>query len=203
MKEKVTKRKLQAIETRKRIYDTAKDLFTKYGYEAVSIDDIVQAAGVARGSFYVYFLSKEDLSVYLMMDEISVYQDKITTAWTALDKNLPASDLIVQTACAVCSMVYSWGVETMRTVYKIFIERASTTGISYKSLFEIPHLFTALYDLGVKRNEFRPADTAVIAENIQTMLVGLTYQWCLYHPDFDFVGRAKQLITEYLNGFKI
>ena len=203
MKEKMTKRKQQAIETRKRLYDTAKDLFSKNGYDAVSIDDIVQKAGVARGSFYVYFLSKEDLSVYLMMDEITLYQSQIANTWAALDKNLPAIDLIVEIACAICAMVKGWGVETMRTVYKIFIERAATTGISHKTTFEMPQLFTALYDLGVSRNEFKPADTAAIAENIQTILVGLTYQWCLYHPNYDFLGRAKVLVTEYLNGFKM
>ena len=68
MKEKLTKRKLQAIETKQKIYDAAKVLMDKHGYDAVSIDDIVREAGVARGSFYVYFLSKEDLLVYLVFE---------------------------------------------------------------------------------------------------------------------------------------
>lgn len=202
MEEKLTKRKQQAIRTRKKIYEKAKELFSKYGYEAVSIDDIVKAAGVARGSFYVYFLSKEDLSVYMMMDELGVYQAKVAQAWEALDKNQPAAELIVQTACGICSMVYGWGVETMRTVYRIFLERAATTGNSCKAMFEMPHLFTSLYELGVSRNELKPADTAAVAENIQSILIGLTYQWCLYHPDFDFIGRVRELVGEYLKVYK-
>jgi AcrR family transcriptional regulator len=203
MKNKLTKRELQALATRKRIFETARRLFSKYGYNAVSIDDIVREAGVARGSFYVYFLSKEDLSVYLMMDEIGVYQAQIEKSWAALDKSLPAADLIVQTAVGICAMVESWGIETMRTVYKIFIERAATTGSSVKELFEMPSLFTELYYSGVKKGEFKETDANIVAENIKTILVGATFEWCLYHPNYNFTGRSKSLVSDYLNGLKI
>lgn len=189
------------METRQRIYQTAKNLFSKYGYDAVSIDDIIKEAGVARGSFYVYFLSKEDLSVYLMMDELGVYQSVVRDYWEKLDKSLPARELIIQTACGICSMVRNWGVATMRTVYRIFLDRAATTGTAVKSLFEMPDLFIDIYELGVSRGEFRQADGSVIAENIKTLLIGITYEWCLYHPDYDFIGRVKSLLSDYLNGF--
>jgi len=201
MKKKLTKRQLQAMETRQKIYDTAKTLFSKFGYDAVSIDDIIREAGVARGSFYVYFMSKEDLSVYLMMDELKGYQHIVREYWEKLDRTLPARELIIQTACGICSMVRDWGVATMRTVYKIFIERASTTGTAVKSLFEMPDLFTALYELGVSRGEFKPVESSVIAENIKTLLIGITYEWCLYHPDYDFIGRVTSLLNDYLSGF--
>lgn len=189
------------METRQRIYQTAKNLFSKYGYDAVSIDDIIKEAGVARGSFYVYFLSKEDLSVYLMMDELGVYQSVVRDYWEKLDKSLPARELIIQTACGICSMVRNWGVATMRTVYRIFLDRAATTGTAVKSLFEMPDLFIDIYELGVSCGEFRQADGSVIAENIKTLLIGITYEWCLYHPDYDFIGRVKSLLSDYLNGF--
>ncbi|MHC5248085.1 TetR/AcrR family transcriptional regulator [Enterococcus sp. LJL90] len=37
-----------------------KDLITRYGLSRVSVDDIVKDAGVAKGSFYNYFSSKDD-----------------------------------------------------------------------------------------------------------------------------------------------
>lgn len=44
-----------------RILATALDAFSRRGYEAVGVDDICRAAGVAKGSFYRHFRSKEDL----------------------------------------------------------------------------------------------------------------------------------------------
>lgn len=40
------------------ILDRARDVFAKHGYHAAKIDDIVSAAGVARGTFYLYFEDK-------------------------------------------------------------------------------------------------------------------------------------------------
>lgn len=49
----------QAEATRELLVTTARQLFTERGYAATSTDDIVQAAGVAKGSLYHHFDSKE------------------------------------------------------------------------------------------------------------------------------------------------
>lgn len=41
--------------------DTARQLFFEKGYEKTSVNDIIQKVGVAKGTFYHYFKSKEDL----------------------------------------------------------------------------------------------------------------------------------------------
>jgi AcrR family transcriptional regulator len=45
-------------ERRQQILIHARDVFAKRGYHAAKIDDIVAAAGVARGTFYLYFEDK-------------------------------------------------------------------------------------------------------------------------------------------------
>ncbi len=45
-------------ERRQQILAQARDVFAKRGYHAAKIDDIVAAAGVARGTFYLYFEDK-------------------------------------------------------------------------------------------------------------------------------------------------
>ncbi len=39
----------------------ALDLFSKRGYESASVQDIIDAVGVTKGSFYYYFKSKEEV----------------------------------------------------------------------------------------------------------------------------------------------
>ena len=43
------------------ILQAAEKLFNKYGYKKVSIDEIVKAANIAKGTFYLYFNHKHDL----------------------------------------------------------------------------------------------------------------------------------------------
>jgi AcrR family transcriptional regulator len=45
-------------ERRQQILAAARDLFAKRGYHQTTIDDIVAQAGVARGTFYLYFEDK-------------------------------------------------------------------------------------------------------------------------------------------------
>jgi len=47
--------------TRARIVDSARVLFNRHGFEAVTIDDIMKGAGLTRGGFYHHFSSKESL----------------------------------------------------------------------------------------------------------------------------------------------
>jgi len=47
--------------TRARIVESARVLFNRRGFDRVSIDDIMEAAGLTRGSFYYHFESKQAL----------------------------------------------------------------------------------------------------------------------------------------------
>ena len=46
---------------RQHIIDTADHLFYRQGFEHTSFSDIADAAGIARGNFYYYFKTKDDL----------------------------------------------------------------------------------------------------------------------------------------------
>jgi AcrR family transcriptional regulator len=46
---------------RKQLLSAATRVFARKGYWSASIADIIQAAGVARGTFYLYFRSKRDV----------------------------------------------------------------------------------------------------------------------------------------------
>jgi len=48
-------------ERRQQILGVARDVFARHGYHAAKIDDIVAAAGVARGTFYLYFEDKRSI----------------------------------------------------------------------------------------------------------------------------------------------
>jgi len=56
------------------ILEAARDLFNEKGFENTSVDDIVRRVGVAKGLFYYYFDSKEEIIGILydrLFDEIS------------------------------------------------------------------------------------------------------------------------------------
>ena len=57
----MTNRQLAAAETRKKLLEEGKKLICKKGLSNTSIEEITDAAGVSKGTFYTYFNRKEDI----------------------------------------------------------------------------------------------------------------------------------------------
>jgi AcrR family transcriptional regulator len=59
--EQVKARRTRSATRRQELVDAALDVFVSRGVAATSVDDIVQAAGVAKGTFYLYFATRDDI----------------------------------------------------------------------------------------------------------------------------------------------
>jgi AcrR family transcriptional regulator len=54
-------RTARGARTRQRIREAANRLFIEQGFQSTTVDAIVQAAGISKGTFYIHFERKEDL----------------------------------------------------------------------------------------------------------------------------------------------
>ena len=64
-------------EKQEKVINSAKEEFTRVPLQEVSIKNIVENAGIARGSFYQYFESKEDLLKYILKEKIDKINQKL------------------------------------------------------------------------------------------------------------------------------
>jgi len=53
--------RLKREKTRAALIDSSLRVVSQFGFEAPTLDDFIAAAGVARGTFYNYFQTKESL----------------------------------------------------------------------------------------------------------------------------------------------
>lgn len=54
---------------------SAKELFEKNGYENTSVESIIKAAGIAKGTFYYYFKSKREILLALVKHVVTDIED--------------------------------------------------------------------------------------------------------------------------------
>lgn len=73
---------------RLRLLDAAADAFATHGLHGARIDDISLAAGLAKGTVYNYFDSKEDL----FREVIAAWAGRITAAHGPVDADAPIRD---------------------------------------------------------------------------------------------------------------
>ncbi|MGJ6888077.1 bile-regulated transcriptional regulator BrtA [Listeria monocytogenes] len=64
-------------EKKQRIIKSAKEVFQKQGYLKTSVQDMVDAAGISKGTFYNYFTSKEELAIVIFKQEYSVLHQRL------------------------------------------------------------------------------------------------------------------------------
>ncbi len=80
--DKITKKKNEKYT---KILDTALGLFEKNGTHLVSIDEIVKGAGVAKGTFYLYFKDRYDLISTLIIEKASKYMSLLSDEYEPRD----------------------------------------------------------------------------------------------------------------------
>ncbi len=80
--DKITKKKNEKYT---KILDTALGLFEKNGTHLVSIDEIVKGAGVAKGTFYLYFKDRYDLISTIIIEKASKYMSLLSDKYEPRD----------------------------------------------------------------------------------------------------------------------
>jgi len=68
----------QSVTERKRdaILDAARTVFSRESYAATSVDDVAAEAGIAKGTVYLYFKSKEELYLAALARDIRTFAAK-------------------------------------------------------------------------------------------------------------------------------
>lgn len=95
--------KVRSLQERKQqlvrdtIWDAAIDLFAQKGFDEITVDDIAQAAGTSRRSFFRYFESKSDL----MAQAIVSYGTSLTDAIDGCPRSYSLSEVFRHTVLQV------------------------------------------------------------------------------------------------------
>lgn len=81
-------------ERKNEIIDTAERLFAVKGYEQCSVNDILTEIGIAKGTFYHYFKSKEEVLDAVIGKATRIIEERVNAV--ADNKNLSYDDKILQ-----------------------------------------------------------------------------------------------------------
>ena len=200
----MSKRKLKAIETKKKIFEAAKHLVLEHGIENVSVDSIVKAAGVSKGAFYIHFESKDTLAAALVDDYTNMADMDYKLFLITLSDHKSTLDILILLAEEISNFIeFNIGVDNMRTLYRAHLSKTinTTSAISYSR--ELYKLFIEVLERGVKQGEIKE-DTPVdsLARHLILSLRGITFEWCIRYPDFNLKEQVLEHYKILLYGLK-
>lgn len=89
-----SRREQKKLDKRRRILEAAARLFDERGFEATTTSAVAEAAGIGKGTLFLYVPTKEDLLV-------AVFREEVGRAWDAAFASVdPAAPLIDQLLAA-------------------------------------------------------------------------------------------------------
>jgi len=66
--------------TKMSIFESAIKVFSINGYDGATMDDMAQEAGVAKGTLYYHFKSKEEIFRYIITEGMELIKEQLETA---------------------------------------------------------------------------------------------------------------------------
>ncbi|MDR2782842.1 MAG: TetR/AcrR family transcriptional regulator [Treponema sp.] len=188
-----TKRTLEAIETKNKLFCISIKLFSKYGYEAVTIDDITEKAGVSKGTFYTHFTTKDAV----LVEQFNKIDDAYTKAFENIDGKMSIGEellLLIETMCDYCNS--ECGVNVMKIVYMNQIGIAEHPVILKKHKRPFYTLLEHIVEKGKKTGEFsKGLNTKNVVMFLARSAHALIYDWCLYDGNFDLPAEGKRYFS--------
>jgi AcrR family transcriptional regulator len=143
---------------RQQLIDAAATVFAAKGVAAASVDDIVGAAGVAKGTFYLYFAAKDDAVNAVATSMVESVADRIEAVATDRSRS-PVERLL-----AFGSEVVEVGGEPHeRDLIEIFHRpenRMLHDRMSERALVRLRPAIASIIADGIDRAEFRRQDAS-------------------------------------------
>lgn len=146
---------------RAHIFSTAKRLFETQGFEQTSVDQIVQEAGIAKGTFYYYFKSKED-ALSAIMEELDANSGDVLRP--ILEQDLPADEKLNQ-ALSAMRQYYAEHMQTLGAVQSVRDEQVHFITLVHSIQALVPP-FTEIIEQGVAEGIFSCEYPRAMAECI-------------------------------------
>lgn len=189
---KVNLRKKQANETRVRIYETAVEMMQEHGYEKITVEEICKNAGVAVGSFYYHFQSKNDIlmEIFHQADEYFLAnRESILSKKTA--------------PLQVTAFFHHYAIYSASTDFE-FTKHLYNTNNKYflTTDREMVQLLKDLIESGQAQKTITNSMTA--AEIVNYLFIaarGLVFDWCLHDGEYDLEDAAEKYFARLIQVF--
>jgi AcrR family transcriptional regulator len=145
-------KKKQKEQLREEFIAAAARLFRANGFDAVSVDDIVSATGVAKGTFYLYFKTKADI-VQAVLEKSLRELDQRTSAALANSSEGTGSSLLAVVAAQMSFLQENPGMLAL--------------------LVEVESVYERVFRMGMLQGNYREIDAELASHALQDMLSGL------------------------------
>lgn len=188
-------RKEKAMLTKNKVFEAAIELIKEKGYDDVTVSEICEKAGVAKGTFYVHYKSKEDIvkeSYYSDMSEFVLKQYKVLIPQ---DSDMNIKDKIGKFLLSELMFVNHVGYTMTCRVYVTNLSECISESSKHYERRDFTRELKRLILEGVNQKIFETNQTVEeIFLYLESFVRGLMASWCFSNSEFDIVKKGEKYI---------
>lgn len=174
--------------TKRKIFDTSLRLFAEKGYDATSIEEITANVGVAKGTLYYHFSSKEEIFEFLIEEGVKLLKNSIEIKTEKLENSIDKIKAIVLIEIKVLVKYENF----MTIVLSEIWGSGPRSTLCKKHIFEYIQMIEQIVEDGINKKEIIDGDKNVIASGI----FGFTCSSLIYKMRTDREINVQELYSE-------
>ncbi len=148
--------------TKRKIFETSMKLFAEKGYDATSIEEITATVGVAKGTLYYHFSSKEEIFKFLVEEGVKLLKNSIAIKTTKLNNSIDKIRAVVLIELKVLVKYESF----MTIILSEIWGTGDRSKMCRDYVFEYIQMIQEIVEEGMQNKEIIEADPNVIASGI-------------------------------------
>ena len=148
--------------TKRKIFETSMKLFAEKGYDATSIEEITATVGVAKGTLYYHFSSKEEIFQFLVEEGVKLLKNSISIKTDKLTNTLDKIKAIVLIELKVLVKYESF----MTIILSEIWGTSQRSKLCRDYIFEYIQMIEEIVEDGMKKGELQEGNPNVIASGI-------------------------------------
>jgi AcrR family transcriptional regulator len=190
----VSRRERKKGRTRSDIYNAAMNLFLRRGFDSVTIDDICDAADVARATFFLHFPAKEAL----LIEYGARANDELGAAIGTYRGSATAT---IRMALKMLAERAARHPDVVRLVMREVMARPRVLSEHHESTADLVNLLAAVIRRGQQAGEFRRRTKPTVAAlTACAAFFALIYTWVRHDGKIDIEASVAETLDIVLNG---
>jgi AcrR family transcriptional regulator len=181
------------------ILNAAKPLFARFGLRKTTIDDIAQAAGLGKGTIYLYFTSKEDIFQAVVRDECDDFHARLREKM-ALETDVEGRLrlFVIERFRHIHGLVSTHGMS--REVFHD-MQRTAVFARLHEELVELERqVLVEIVEAGIAAGVFRRLNATCAALAISSAIQALEAPWYRDGMELPLEDKAATLVELFING---
>lgn len=182
------------------LINISRELFFTKGYSKTSIQNIIDKAEIAKGTFYHYFKSKEELLNQLTNIDVSALYNQVNKV---LEMNISAIEKL-NTIFQSGSSWKSENIEMMKMLTKIFMSDSNLLlrhSMLENQIIQLSPVYRSIIEQGVREGDFSVNDSEYVANFILSSFSNYGSQMFKILDTADYtesvLNEFKTLMTNY------